>query len=167
MLFGVFQKNKFDNAYYTRLLALAKIGYLPNDLQNQQLEFSPIDQTAEAIIKLLMVPHLENTIFHIFSNKLITIDTLLHVFKKYGYSCKFTDYDDFIHHLYLPKNEKILKYIVSDLNQAKKFNYHSDIVIDQSLTNQFLDLVGFQWSKIDENYLKRFFESIHFTKDMD
>ena len=164
---GVFQKNKFDNAYYTRLLALAKIGYLPNDLQNQQLEFSPIDQTAEAIIKLLMVPHLENTIFHIFSNKLITIDTLLHVFKKYGYSCKFTDYDDFIHHLYLPKNEKILKYIVSDLNQAKKFNYHSDIVIDQSLTNQFLDLVGFQWSKIDENYLKRFFESIHFTKDMD
>lgn len=164
---GVFQKNKFDNAYYTRLLALAKIGYLPDDLKRQQLEFSPIDETAEAIVKLLMIPHLENQIFHIFSNQLITIDTLLQVFEEYGYSCNFTSYDEFIHHLYLPQNEKILKYIVSDLNQAKKFNYHSDIVIDQTLTNQFLDFVGFQWSKIDKVYLEKFLDAINFTKDMD
>lgn len=163
---GVFQKNKFDNAYYTRLLALAKIGYLPDDLKEQQLEFSPIDETAQAIVKLLMIPNLENNIFHIFSNKLIAIDTLLQVFKEYGCDCNFTSYDDFIHYLYLPKNEKILKYIVSDLNQAKKFNYHSDIVIDQTLTNQFLDFVGFKWSKIDEAYLKRFLETINFIKDM-
>lgn len=163
---GVFQKNKFDNAYYTRLLALAKIGYLPDDLKEQQLEFSPIDETAEAIVKLLTIPNLENNIFHIFSNKLITIDVLLQVFKEYGCTCKFTSYDDFIHHLYLPRNEKILKYIVSDLNQTKKFNYHSDIVIDQTLTNQFLNLVGFRWSKVDETYLKKFLDTINFTKDM-
>ena len=163
---GVFQKNKFDNAYYTRLLALAKIGFLPDDLKGQQLEFSPIDETAEAIIKLLMIPNLENSIFHIFSNKLISIDTLIHVFKEYECDCNFTNYDDFIHHLYLPKNEKILKYIVSDLNQSKKFNYHSDIVIDQTLTNQFLDFVGFKWSKIDESYLKKFLDTINFVKDM-
>lgn len=164
---GIFQKNKLDNAYYTRLLALAKIGYLPDELKEQQLEFTPIDETAEAIVKLLMIPNLENNIFHIFSNQLITIDTLLQVFKDYGYDCKFTNYDDFIHHLYLPKNEKVLKYIVSDLNQNKKFNYHSDIVIDQTLTNQFLDFVGFQWSEIDKTYLKKFFDTINFTKDMD
>lgn len=164
---GIFQKNKFDNAYYTRLLALAKIGYLPDILKEQQLEFTPIDETAKAIIKLLTIPNLENNIFHIFSNKLITIDTLLQVFKNYGYDCKFTDYDDFIYHLYLPKNEKILKYIVSDLNQTKKFDYHSNIIIDQTLTNQFLDLVGFKWSKIDETYLKKFFDTINFIKDMD
>lgn len=163
---GVFQKNKFDNAYYTRLLALAKISYLPDILKEQQLEFTPIDETAEAIIKLLTIPNLQNNIFHIFSNKLITIDTLLQVFKDYGYNCNFTDYDDFIYHLYLPENEKRLKYIVSDLNQSKKFDYHSDIVIDQSLTNQFLNLVGFQWSKIDEAYLKRFFNTVNFIKDM-
>lgn len=164
---GVFQKNKFDNAYYTRLLALAKIGYLPDDLREQQLEFTPIDETAEAIVKLLMIPNLENSIFHIFSDKLITIYDLLQVFSNYDYDCKFTNYDDFIHHLYLPKNEKILKYIISDLNQDKKFNYHSDIVINQTLTNQFLDFVGFQWSKIDETYLKKFFDAINFTKDME
>lgn len=163
---GVFQKNKLDNAYYTRLLALAKVGYLPNDLKDQKLEFSPIDDTAKAIVKLLTIPNLENHIFHIFSDQLISIDVLLEIFEQYGYSCEFTDYDKFMHDLHLQKNEKILKYIISDLNQSKKFNYHSDIIIDNKLTNQFLDFVGFKWSKIDEDYLKRFFDTVNFTKDM-
>lgn len=163
---GIFQKNKFDNAYYTRLLALAKIGYLPDTLKTQQLEFSPIDETAEAIIKLLTIPKLENNIFHIFSDKLIFIDKILKLFENYGYSCKFTNYDDFIKQLQLSENEKLLKFIVSDLNQSKKFDYHSDIIINQELTNQFLSLVEFKWSKIDEPYLRKFFDQVNFAKDM-
>ena len=164
---GVFQKNKLDNAYYTRLLALAKLGYLPDTLKNQHLEFSPIDETAEAIVKLLMIPNLENNIFHIFSDKLISIDLLLSVFESYGLHCKFVDYDNFITKLHLQKNEKILKYIISDLNGSKKFDYSSDIIIDCKLTNQFLEFIGFHWSSIDENYLKRFFDQVNLTKDID
>lgn len=164
---GVFQKNKMSNAYYTRLVALAKFGVLPDTLKNQALEFSPIDETAEAIVKLLTIPNLENNIFHIFSDRLITIDLLLEVFKQYKCKCKFASYDKFIHELHLQKNEKILKYIISDLNGSKKFDYSSDIIIDNSLTKQFLDLVGFKWSKIDKDYLKRFFNKVNFTKDID
>lgn len=163
---GTFQKNKMDNAYYTRLLALAKLGILPDNLKNQFLEFSPIDETAQAIVKLLTIPNLENSIFHIFSNKLININLLLDIFKNYGYPCKFVDYNKFIDNLHLQKNEKILKYIISDLNNSKKFDYSSNILIDNHLTNQFLDLVGFKWSTIDENYLKRFFDKINFTEDI-
>ncbi len=164
---GCFQKNKLDNAYYTRLLALTKFGYLPYNLKNQQLEFTPIDETSEAIIKLLTIPNLSNNIFHIFSDKLISIDVLLKVIKKYGYTCKFIDYNKFIDKLYLQKNEKILKYIISDLNSSKKFDYSSNIIIDKTLTNKFLKLVSFEWSEIDEKYLKRFFDKTNFTKDVD
>ena len=164
---GCFQKNKFDNAYYTRLLAFTKLGYLPNNLKNQYLEFTPIDEAAEAIIKLLTIPKLKNNIFHVFSDKLISIDVLLKVVKKYGYKCKFVDYDKFIDKFYLQKNEKILKYIISDLNSTKKFDYSSNIIIDQNLTNKFLQIVSFKWSKIDEEYLKRFFDKTNFTKDID
>lgn len=164
---GVFQKNKFDNAYYTRLLALAKLRVLPDNLKTQKLEFTPIDKTAEAIVKLLMIPNLENNIFHIFSDKLININLLLDIFEQYGYKCSFSDYDAFINNLYLQKNEKILKYIISDLNHSKKFDYTSDIVIDSNLTNQFLDLVGFKWPKIDADYLRKFFDEINFAKDID
>lgn len=164
---GVFQRNKFDNAYYTRLLAFAKLGCLPNNLKKQELEFSPIDETACAIIKLLSIPNLENNIFHIFSNKLISIDLLLKVLKDYGKDCKFISYHKFTHELHLQKNEKILKYLISDLNNSKQFDYSSNIAIDQSLTNTFLDYIGFEWSEINEDYLKRFFDTVNFTKDIE
>lgn len=164
---GAFQKNKMDNAYYTRLIALAKLGVLPDSLKNQTLEFSPIDETAKAIVKLLTIPNIENNIFHIFSNKLISIELLLRIFEDYNCTCKFTNYDDFIENLHLQKNDKVLKYIISDLNNAKQFDYSSDIVINQQLTNKFLDFVGFEWSMIDENYLKRFFDKVNFTKDIE
>ena len=163
---GVFQKNKFDNAYYTRLLALASIGSLPENLKEQKLEFTPIDETAKAIVKLLTIPNLQNSIFHIFSNKLISIDLLLKVFEKYGLKCDFTNYDKFLHDLHLQKNEKILQYIISDLNDSKKLNYESGIIVDNEITNEFLDFVGFKWSNIDEQYLTRFFDKVNFAKDI-
>ena len=163
---GIFQKNKFDNAYYTRLIALAKLGTLPNNMKKQNLEFTPIDETAEAIVKILTIPNLQNNIFHIFTDKLISINLMLKIFEQYGFKNKFIDYNNFIDNLYLPENEKILKYIVSDLNYSKKFDYSSNIIIDNTLTKQFLDLVDFEWSKIDEDYLKKFFDKVNFNKDI-
>lgn len=163
---GTFQKNKYDNAYFSRLLALAKLGYLPYTLEQQKLEFSPIDETSEAIIKLLTIPNIKNNIFHIFSDKLIDINLLLDIFKSMNCICKFTDFDNFMQKLNLQKNEKILKYIVSDLTYSKKFDYKSNIIINQNLTNKFFDLVDFKWSKIDENYLIQFFNKVNFFKDI-
>lgn len=67
--------------------------------------------------------------------------------------------------LHLQKNEKILKYIVSDLNYTKKFDYSSDIIINQDLTNKFLELVNFEWPVIDKNYLMNFFDKSDFVND--
>ena len=130
-----------SNAYFTRLLALSKIGYLPQDLQNQNLEFSPIDNVSDAIIKLLCIPGLENKIFHIFSNKLINMSMLLKIFEQFDVHCKFTSYDQFIKNLNKPENEKFLKYIITDINSKKGFNYESDITVDSSITDDFLDKV--------------------------
>ena len=161
---GMFQKNKFDNAYFTRLLALAKVGYLPDYLEQQNLEFSPIDNVSDAIIKLLCIPNLKNSIFHIFSDKLIDISVLLKVFEHFNINCKFTSYDEFLQHLNTPENEKILKYIITDINSKKGFDYTSGITVDSSITNEFLNKIGFEWSIIDEEYLIRFFKSTNFTK---
>ena len=76
---GQFQKNKFDNAYYCRLLALAKLGYLPNNLVEQMLEFTPIDDASLAVVRLLSIPDLNNKIFHVFTDKLIPIQLLLRI----------------------------------------------------------------------------------------
>ena len=163
---GVFQRNKFENAYYTRLLALAKVGYIPENLKHQELEFTPIDETAEAIIKILTIPNLYNNIFHIFTNKTISINVLLKVLKKLNHPCKFISYEKFIKKLHLQKNEKILQYIISDLNTSNQFDYSSDIIINQNITNEFLNFVSFKWSTIDEEYLTQFFNKTDFSDDV-
>lgn len=161
---GVFQKNKFSNAYFTRLLALSKIGYLPQDLKNQKLEFTPIDNVSDAIIKLLCIPGLTNNIFHLFSNKLISMSTLLNIFEKFDVHCEFASYEQFIENLNKPENEKFLKYIITDINSKKGFNYDSDITVDSTITNEFLSKIGFSWNTIDEDYLIKFFKSTNFFK---
>lgn len=164
---GIFQKNKYDNAYYTRLIALAKVGLLPENLENQKLEFSPIDDVADAIIKLLSIPNLKNKIFHIFSNKLINISVLLNVYTSLNINCKFTSYNDFMNELNKPENTKILKYIINDINSKRGINYDSGITVNNNITNQYLKSVGFNWSTIDEEYLNRFFKSTDFTSDLE
>ena len=96
---------------------------------------------SDAIIKLLCIPGLENKIFHIFSNKLINMSMLLKIFEQFDVHCKFTSYDQFIKNLNKPENEKFLKYIITDINSKKGFNYESDITVDSSITDDFLDKV--------------------------
>lgn len=163
---GMFQKNKFDNAYYTRLLALAKIEHLPDNLKNQILEFSPIDNVSDAIIKLLSIPNLNKKIFHIFSDKLINISTLLDVFNKFNVHCKFVTPDVFVRYLSRRENENILKYIITDINSNRKFDYESGITVNNNITKQYLSKLGFSFNNIDEDYLIRFFTSTNFTSDL-
>ena len=87
---------------------------------------------------------------------------LLKVFNYFKVNCKFTTYEEFIQHLNKPENEKFLKYVITDINSEKGFNYTSGITVDSSITDEFLNKVGFTWSIIDEEYLIRYFKSTNF-----
>lgn len=163
---GQFQKNKFDNAYYCRLLALAKLGYLPNNLAEQMLEFTPIDDASLAVVRLLSIPDLNNKIFHVFTDKLIPIQLLLRILSDMNVSCKFIDYDAFMRKLHEKENEGSLALIVSDIGKNNEINYESGIHVKHEITNKYLEKIGFSWHTIDENYLKRFFEKVNFLKDI-
>ena len=163
---GKFQKNKLDNAYYCRLLALAKIGCLPDTLKEQYLEFTPIDDASLAIVNLLSIPKLYNKIFHILTNKLINIDILLDLYQKMNIPCKLIPNNEFIKKLYLPENQKALSFIISDISKDKKINYTSGIKIKYDITNNYLEKIGFLWNNIDSEYLIRFFSKMNFLEDL-
>ena len=163
---GQFQKNKFDNAYYCRLIALAKLGYIPNNLTEQMMEFTPIDDASLAVVRLLSIPNLSNKIFHVFTDKLIPIQLLLKIFSKMHISCEFIDYASFMHKLHEKENERALALIVSDIGKNNEINYESGITIKHEITNTYLEKIGFSWHTIDEDYLERFFEKVNFLKDI-
>ena len=66
-----------------------------------------------------------------------------------------------------PQNEKMLKYIINDINSKRGINYDSGITVNNNITNQYLKSVGFKWSTIDEDYLIRFFKSTNFISDLE
>ena len=80
--------------------------------------------------------------------------------------CKFITNDEFIKQLYLPKNQKALSFIISDINKDKKINYASGIKIKHDITNNYLEKIGFLWNNIDSDYLIRFFNKTNFLDDL-
>ena len=163
---GMFQKNKYDNAYYTRLMAFAKIGYLPEELKNEKLEFSPIDNVADSIVKLLGIPNLQSKIFHIVSNKLIDINVVLNTLHNMGIPCGFTSQENFLNELNKPQNEKFVKYLITDINTNDHINLSSKISVNSDISNKYLEKLNFKWDTIDENYLTKFFKSTKLLSDL-
>lgn len=160
---GMFQINKYDNAYYTRLIALAKIGYVPDEFSNQYMEFSPIDDIAEAIVTLLKVPNLKNKIFHLLNPLTIPTSKVLEVIHKIGIKCEFTSYETFLKEL--KKHQDVMQFIVSDFDKNKKLSYYSSITMKNDITEQILAKLGFKWTKIDEKYVTKMLEKNNFIGD--
>ena len=147
-------------------MAFAKIGYLPEELKNEKLEFSPIDNVADSIVKLLGIPNLQSKIFHIVSNKLIDINVVLNTLHNMGIPCGFTSQENFLNELNKPQNEKFVKYLITDINTNDHINLSSKISVNSDISNKYLEKLNFKWDTIDENYLTKFFKSTKLLSDL-
>lgn len=154
---GVFQINKFDNAYFKRIYGFTKLRKLPNNLVTQKLEFTPVDACAEAIVKLLVY---ENKVFHLLNPNLISITELISALLNYNINISFitpTEFNKFIHN---DENVEYLENFITDLNNSNKLNYETNIHINDNLTLEFLKNNNFSWPMITKDYLNLFIKNI-------
>ena len=102
----------------------------------------------------------DNKIFHLFNHNLIAVKDILNVLKKFDIHIEPLDDDTF--------KEKILEYtnslnsgiaaIVNDIdttNLSLKYNY--TVNIKSEYTKNILKDLGFEWKKINNNYLYKIF----------
>lgn len=150
---GKFQINKMDNAYYKRVLGFLKLKILPNNLKGLQLEFTPVDFCAKAIVKLL--PY-NNKVFHILNPNTIDISKLFEAAKKQHMNVEFVSENDFNEYIHNLKDDSILDSFVTDLDDKNELNYDTKITINNNLTNKYLKILDFKWPTITEEYLEKF-----------
>ena len=62
---GKFQPNVDENAAVNRIISITNIGCIPDYIKNIDIEFTPVDSCAKAIIKLIQYPSKNNKIFHL------------------------------------------------------------------------------------------------------
>lgn len=154
---GKFQINKFDNAYFKRIYGFIQIAKLPNNLITQELEFTPVDFCASAIIKLMTY---KNKVFHLLNNNLISIKQLISVLNKYNMNIEFISPKEFLSFIHNEKNSNYLENFITDLNNSNTLNYDTKIEINDDLTRTYLKHNGFTWPKITDEYIESFLKKM-------
>ena len=153
---GKFQENVSENAYLNRLKSFMEINVIPDYLKKTYLEFTPIDATAEAIIKIMQYSNNENRIYHVFNHNHVKMDDLLKILEELDMHIKVISDDEFksiIKNDIVNSNTKSIKSIINDLDKDLKLNYDSKIKIDSKITIELLSKYGFVWPKIDKKYI--------------
>ena len=155
-----FQENYSDNEFFNKINSFIDIGVIPDYLLNYLLNFTPVDQAAKAVYKLLTHQNSYNRIFHLYDSNNVSAKRFIKILKKLDYNVEVVKEDSFkeIINSYMNNSKKknIIKYIINDFDKNLHLNYNSDIKICSRFTLKYLRRCCFRWVKISNKYLLKF-----------
>ncbi|MBO5337624.1 MAG: amino acid adenylation domain-containing protein [Lachnospiraceae bacterium] len=156
-----FQPNFTENAFLTRVKAVLEFGLFPDYLMPLYAEFSPIDLTADGIIKIAQYAD-RQCIFHLNSNRPIYFERFLKIVHELGIAMKVVEGKEFNEALQQTIKHSGTEYIFeafqNDMDENGRLVYDSNIRIENDFTVWFLAKVGFAWNETDEKYIKGYIE---------
>ena len=140
---GRFQENANKNVFMLSFKTILDSHLVGNNMLNTKLEFSPVDECARFIVELLEI-NSNQSIYHILSNKEISVSELQNDLNNMNYNISSVNSEVFKNALNINANEYAKEYIMSNnLN-----TYSQDITLSK------LNQKHLEWSKIDQSYLK-------------
>lgn len=158
---GVFQENILENAYINRIIEFLKIGAIPNYIENHYLEFTPIDITANSVIKLITHPNENFRIFHLLNHNNVYLDRIINFLNTISKdNFEIIDEEKFKTKVRkMLKNSKTkedLKFLINDFDKELHLTYFTDIIIKSENTIKYLEKIDFSWPNITDRYLMNF-----------
>ncbi len=155
-----FQINYNDNGFMNMLKAFVLLKCIPISLFVQNIELSPVDQTAKSILKLMKNDDNFN-LYHSFNNNSIYYYDIVHAMKEYGFDIRIVPDEEF---------NKILDEKINNSGNVEQFiGLYADLTSDKNLqevdaknvfTTELLYSLGFKWPLITNDYLKNVFKKL-------
>jgi len=162
-----FQKNYQENATLTRLKAFVDLGVYPWQLSRFPIEFSPVDDTAKAIIKLAQRHSGKCSVFQVYNHKPVRFVDFVKALKSVGIKMKATTVRRFLHEVNKTVNQMekshIHKALIHDISADGKLRINSNITLCNEFSARYLKQIGFEWCDIGRAYLEgyiRYFNNI-------
>ncbi len=159
---GKFQINPNENAFVKRIQSFIKLGIIPDYLLNAQLEFTPVDLCALAIISIMQNYVPDFSVFHLYNNNYITMKDFIEILRKYNINLKTVndkEFDKIIKDALQDEDKKdILSGIINELNSDNNLEIHSNINILSEFSRSLLYTIDFNWSKIDNDYIEKYIQ---------
>ena len=157
---GEFQVNFNTNGFMNRLKAYAAIGAFPVSAMDMRAEFSAIDATAEAIIRLAGTPD-KFTVFHANSCHTVHMANVLDALREKGIDIKIVKEQEFGKAFEAALADETRN---MDVSALISYNSHKTSVRaidrDNTFTVKALYRLGFSWPLVNEDYIERAMEAL-------
>ena len=143
---GKFQKNAGDNGFLDRVRGLFKVGVYSSEIAEYPIDFTPVDECADALVRLSLHNRVNN-IYNLYNPNVLYLHNLCN---KMLLKVKLVPKEVF---------ERTLKERIEDKEVAVLSFYNTiacssrNVHISNEFTVEELKKVGFKWSKINLKYL--------------
>lgn len=158
---GEFQINYSTNGFMNRLRAYSMIGAFPVSSMDQAAEFSPIDFTAKALVRLAGTPD-QFTVFHAYNCHHVHMANVLAVMNECGISIDVVKDDVFrkkFNALLADESKNMeISSLIAYMNSGKENRRY--VGWDNSFTVKALYRLGFSWPLTGEGYIHRSVEAL-------
>ena len=159
---GEFQINFNTNSAMGRIRVYQMLGCYPYDMNDEPMEFSPINEVAKAIILLSETPR-ECCVFHPFNNHAVHFGDVLQELSKVTQGPRQVEDEEFAKELENakqdPEKAKRLASLLAyqDMAHGQKV---FEIPSENQYTTQVLYRLGFRWSTTSWDYVDRMLTAI-------
>ena len=157
---GEFQANFNANTSMGRIKAYRMLEACPYNLLDARMEFSPIDETARAIVLLSTTPD-ANCVFHVSNDHLLPMDDILSRIRlDDGSPLPYVEFPEFAARMNAAKEDPAKAKVLSSI-----IAYASNPDGPQAVPNpastaytmQVLHRLGFRWSETSREYVDMIF----------
>ena len=160
---GEFQANFNANTSMGRIKAYRMLGACPYDLLDAKMEFSPIDQTARALVLLSRTPD-ALCVFHVSNDHLLPMDDILSRIRlDDGKPLAYVENEEFVRRMDEAKSDPEKARILSSILAYTTTPGGTRMVINvasTSFTMQVLHRLGFRWDETSRDYVDMIFEML-------
>lgn len=162
---AVFQKNYESNAFANRMKGILEFGVFPDYLQDMQIEFTPVDDAASAVMTLARHFDPKYTVFHICNPHPLSMEMLAQYFDQSGCPVHSVPGEKFAALLQQAAQQETLSQVmtafVNDMDENYHLHYESNIHVDSSFTTSQLKACDFCWEPIGCDYIGAYISYFH------
>ena len=157
-----FQANSITSGFMRSLRGYVTIGAYPESEMARPVEFSPIDVTAEAVVRLAGTPS-RYTVFHAVNGHWIEMGDLIAAVNEAGLKVDMVSDREFQKRLKEALSDEkknmlvsgLISYLSSDADSVRSY-----VGEDHAFTKNVLYRLGFRWPLTDEKYLTGAIEAL-------
>lgn len=165
---GHFQVNINENAFYNILRSVIGLGRISDSMLNVDVELTPVDLAARAVVQILTTNESNKRIFYIANPHELKFFVLVTYLSEMGFhidSMCDTDFYDMLRSMTQDEEKsKLANGIMIDMDDTKKIDYNIDVIVDTKITQAFLKMCGFEWSIPTYEYLCKIIRYINEQK---